>query len=260
MTFFRGMGFQPMSRHRRRCESRVEYPCHVRTSLVMLAMLVTASPLCGIATAEPTTMPTAPLTDDFAHGLAHWSTELEKGGTVEAKEGVLTIDVPAGCTVWLKQPLTGPVAIEYDAVAIRAGGPNDRVSDLNCFWMARDARSPDDLFATKRSGAFADYNALRCYYVGLGGNTNTTTRFRRYIGSPTTRPILPEHDLKSPLLVANQSQHVRLVADGKTIEYWHDGARLFTLDDADPYTTGWFGFRTTASHLEIRDFRVTHPR
>ena len=35
--------------------------------------------------------------------------------------------------------------------------------------MARDARSPDDLFATKRSGAFADYNPLRCYYVGLGG-------------------------------------------------------------------------------------------
>ena len=198
-------------------------------------------------------------TDDFTHGLSNWSTELEKGGVVEARDGTLTIDVPAGCTVWLRQMLTGPVVIEYDAIAIRAGSPNDRVSDLNCFWMARDARSPDDLFATKRSGQFADYNPLKGYYVGLGGNTNTTTRFRRYIGSATTRPLLPEHDLQSPVLVANQWQHVKLVGDGSHIEYWHDGKRLFALDDADPYTSGWFGFRTVTSHLQIRNFRVSRP-
>ena len=111
----------------------------------------------------------------------------------------MEIDVPAGCTVWLKQRLDGPVMIEYEATVLRAGGANDRVSDLNCFWMARDSRSPDDLFATPRSGKFADYNPLKCYYVGLGGNTNTTTRFRRYVGDTLlTTHSCPQNDLRRP--------------------------------------------------------------
>ena len=40
------------------------------------------------------------------------------------------------------------------------------------------------MFARLRSGTFAEYNDLLTYYVGLGGNRNTTTRFRRYIGDP----------------------------------------------------------------------------
>ena len=109
----------------------------------------------------------------------------------------------------------------------RLGGPNDRVSDLNCFWMARDARSPDDIFATRRSGQFADYNQLRTYYVGLGGNGNTTTRFRRYIGDVENRPLLPEHDLRDPenLLKPNVPQLVRLVACGPLIGYQRDDKR-----------------------------------
>jgi hypothetical protein len=197
--------------------------------------------------------------DDFRHGLGkNWSVEAEQGGTVEARDGTLVIDVPAGCTVWFTPVLTGPVEIEYEATAVSAGGPNDRVSDLNCFWMARDARSPEDLFATARSGKFAEYNPLRCYYVGLGGNGNTTTRFRRYIGDPVTRPLLPEHDLSGPdaLLVANRPQRVRLVAAGGRIEFWRDGRRVFAMDDPEPYTSGWFGFRTVRSHLEIRSFRI----
>src|SRR3954469_598719 len=112
--------------------------------------------------------------DDFDHGLDNWSAELQSGGTVTAKESRLEIDVPAGCTVWFKPLLAGPVLIEYDATVIGAGGPNDRASDLNCFWMARDSRSPDDIFNQKRSGKFADYNQLLTYYVGQGGNGNTT--------------------------------------------------------------------------------------
>ena len=72
--------------------------------------------------------------------------------------------------------------IQYEATVVSAGGPNDRVSDLNSFWMATDPRTPEDLFAHDRSGKFAEYNLLDMYYVGLGGNGNTTTRFRRYIG------------------------------------------------------------------------------
>ena len=51
--------------------------------------------------------------------------------------------------------------------------------------------------------------------MGLGGNRNTTARFRRYIGDPETRPLLPEHDLNSPdaLLVPNKKQKITLIAD-----------------------------------------------
>src|ERR1043166_6475338 len=160
--------------------------------------------------------------DDFAHGLSRWSVELEKGGVVEAKGGILTLDVPAGCTVWFRPELRGQVAIEYQATMIRRGGPNDRISDLNCFWMARDAQ-------VKRSGKFADYNTLRGYYVGQGGNTNTTTRFRRYIGDPVLRPLLPEHDLTAPLLEPNVTMKIRLVADGSRIQYFCNGRAIFIV-------------------------------
>lgn len=195
--------------------------------------------------------------DDFAD-TSRWTAELEKGGTVAARGGELVIDVPAGCTVWFKPLIEGAVMIEYEATVIGAGGPNDRVSDLNCFWMARDVRSPGDIFATKRSGKFSDYDLLKTYYVGLGGNGNTTTRFRRYIGEKSNRPLLPEHDLSDAknLIAPNVSQKLRLVACGSLIQFFRDGRRVFEMNDAAPYTSGWFAFRTVGSHITIRHFRV----
>ncbi|HEY3836989.1 MAG TPA: DUF6250 domain-containing protein, partial [Bryobacteraceae bacterium] len=154
--------------------------------------------------------------------------------------------------------LSGPISIQYQARMIQAGGPHDRVSDLNCFWMATDSRSPDEFFATHRTGKFSDYDQLRTYYVGQGGNSNSTTRFRRYIGKQDLRPLLPAHDLRDPqyLLQPNVWQTIQLVADGPRIQYRRDGKLLFDFHDPDPYTHGYFGFRTTQSHLEIRHFRV----
>lgn len=196
--------------------------------------------------------------DDFKRGLSLWSVELEHGGTVRAVDGELTIDVPAGCTLWLKQKLDGPLLIEYDATLIGRGGPNDRVSDLNNFWMARDTRSPERLLETLRSGAFADYDFLKCYYVGLGGNGNTTTRFRRYVGEPGNRPLRAEHDLGTAdvLLRADVSQKVQLLAAGQHVAYYRDARRLFELDDPEPYTNGWFALRTTKNHMTVRRFRA----
>ena len=196
--------------------------------------------------------------DDFDAGSGQWFQELEKGGKVEAREGKLEIDVPGGCTVWFRHVIEGPVLIQYDAVVINAGGANDRTSDLNCFWMARDSRASDDLLGFRRNGQFSDYNALCTYYVGLGGNSNTTTRFRRYIGDAEQRPLLPEHDLRDPkhLLVANARQNIRLVACGPLIQFYRDDERVFELDDPAPYQSGWFGFRTVGSHLEVSNFRV----
>ena len=196
--------------------------------------------------------------DDFLHGLSDWSVELESGGKVETRDGALDIDVPAGCTVWFKPALSGPLMIEYEATLISAGGTNDRVSDLNCFWMARDSRSHDDLFATKRSGKFREYDQLFTYYVGLGGNDNTTTRFRRYIGKQDDRPLLPEHDLRdrNVLNLPNIPRRIRAVACGSLIQFYCDDRKLFELNDPQPYIEGHFAFRTVKNHMRIRQFRV----
>lgn len=196
--------------------------------------------------------------DDFSSGVENWHSELQKDGTVRASNGALEIDVPGGCSVWLKRRLEGPLMISYEATAVSAGGANDRVSDLNCFWMAQDARSPGDIFATKRSGAFHDYDQLRCYYVGYGGNSNTTTRFRRYIGEQGNRPLRPEHDLTAPefMLKPNVPLRIQLIAAGSTVGFYRNGERVFEYDDPAPYTSGWFAFRTVTSHLRIRDFQI----
>jgi len=196
--------------------------------------------------------------DDFKSDSGQWITELEKGGSVTFGQGRMDINVPAGASVWFKPMLTGPVLIQYEATVIKAGGPNDRVSDLNCFWIARDSRDPADIFAIKRSGKFADYNPLLTYYVGLGGNGNTTTRFRRYIGDPIQRPLLAKFDLrdKDDMITANAPQLIQLVACGRIIQYYRDGKRIFDFDDDQAYTSGWFAFRTTRNHMEVRGFKV----
>ncbi|MCI3270800.1 DUF6250 domain-containing protein [Streptomyces cylindrosporus] len=196
--------------------------------------------------------------DDFRHGLGKWAVELEQGGTVAASRGMLEVDVPAGATVWFRQRLDGPYVIEYTATAVSEGGVDDRVSDLNNFWNATDVRSPDDIFATRRGGALAEYDYLRTYYVGYGANTNTTTRLRRYVGQAGARPLV--YDYTEPLLVANEPNRVRIVSDGPTVRWWNNGRLVFDYEDQEPYTSGHFAFRTTWSHFRISDFKVWRLR
>ena len=195
--------------------------------------------------------------DDF-RDTNQWVLEAENpAARVSVRNGVLDIDTPAGLTLWFRPRLAGPVEIEFDATAVSEGGANDQVSDLNVFWMAgnRDGSAP---FPGQRSGRFADYNDLLTYYVGLGGNRNTTSRFRRYIADAQLRPLLPEHDLSTPevLLVPNRKQTITLIADRNTIEYKRDGKTLFRLEDPAPYVSGWFALRTTQSHLRIERLRI----
>jgi hypothetical protein len=196
--------------------------------------------------------------DDFTRGLAQWSVESAAPGSIRATNGILDIDVPAGTTVWFRPKLAGRIAITFDVTAVAGNGKNDRVSDMNVFWQARNKDNAAPPFSQPRTGKFEDYNTLLTYYVGLGGNSNTTTRFRRYIGDPVSRPLLPEHDLSNPeaLLTPNRKQSIVLIADGSHIEFWRDGARLLHYDDADPYTEGWFALRTVQSHLRVERLRI----
>jgi uncharacterized protein DUF6250 len=221
-------------------------------SVTMLALL-----LLGCASVMPKER--VVYSDNFQSGLRNWIVEAEQPSRVVARGGVLDIDAPAGITLWLARELSGPTAIEFNVTAVAARGPNDAVSDVNAFWMATDSRiSSGDVLERRRSGAFADYDELRTYYVGIGGNRNTTSRMRRYIGRRGERPLLAEHDLstRANLLQPNRPYHIRLVADGSRIEVRRDGRLMFRLDDPHPYTHGHFGFRTTKSHLRITNFRV----
>lgn len=191
--------------------------------------------------------------------LADWRVEAESpDARVGVRDGVIDIDTPKGLTLWWRRPIAAPVTISFEAMAVAAGGANDTVSDLNAFWMAGEADG-GSVLAHPRSGAFATYDDLRTYYVGIGGNRNTTTRFRRYIGQPGNRPLLREHDLGAPadMLRPNVWTRIRLIADGRTVAVERDGRRVFTLADPEPYVRGHWGLRTTWSHLRIRRVAVT---
>jgi len=220
--------------------------------ILLLGLLTVSLPAAEPAGTAGATL----LADDFRHGLAGWVVEQQPGGTVTAAGGRLVINDASGGTVWLRQRLDAPVLITYVARVSSAS----RVSDLNCFWMAVDPARPDGLFAAgpQRDGKFASYDSLRTYYVGYGGNNNTTTRFRRYDGSGA-RPLLPEHDLAKPefLLQPDHDYRIALVAgtDGR-VQFIRDGTVVFDWKDPAPLRSGWFGFRTVHSRIEISDFQV----
>lgn len=197
--------------------------------------------------------------DNFGKDLSQWVVEQQLGGSVEIKNSALEIDDAEGCTIWFKEKLTAPLRIEYEAMVIDSGGAHDRVSDLNCFWMANDLQHPDDFFrmSKQRAGKFRNYHSLILYYVGYGGHNNTKTRFRRYDGN-FERPLLPEHDLSDYryMIVPNKKLLIQLVVSGNTVKYIRNGETIFEIKDNTPYLSGYFGFRTVNNHMRIKNFKV----
>ena len=170
---------------------------------------------------------------------------------------------PKGLTLWRKEKMNGRVTIEYDAcVVVEKEG--DRLSDLNCFWMASDPTYPDNIWKREkwRNGIFLNCYSLQLYYMGYGGNYNSTTRFRRYDGNetgitdPKVRPaIWKEYTDADHLLKANHWYHIKITNEDNRISYYIDGKQLVDFRDAEPLTEGWFGFRTTLSRTRITNFR-----
>ncbi len=232
-------------------------------AMACLAGDASTSKPAGDGLVSPTSCEVVLAHDDFsalsAGSLAdRWIVEQRPGGSVGVSDDRLVIDDTAGCTVWWRTKLTAPVTISFDAVVTS----KSRVSDLNCFWMASDPARPGDLFApgNPRDGRFASYDTLVTYYVGYGGNDNSTTRFRRYDGTGA-RPLLPEHDLRAPefLLVPDRTYSVKIIAADGHARYLRDGEVIFDFTDPEPLSEGWFGFRTVKSRIEIRNFRITKP-
>ncbi|MBQ9666310.1 MAG: hypothetical protein IJV33_07555 [Bacteroidaceae bacterium] len=201
-----------------------------------------------------------------------WKVEAEDPtSTVTWKNGTATIVAPKGLTLWCEEKMEGNVVIEYEARIVgdrrfKDEQGNVRVSDLNCFWMADKCGG--------YGGKFVDNYALRTYYVGYGGNWNTTTRFRRYTGdargidSTAYRPIVlkeytkdlgqstQEHSqAKEHRLVKDKWYKIRLEQVDGHARYFIDGELLVDYVDPTPLTEGYFGFRTTLAKAELRNFK-----
>ncbi|WP_184549448.1 DUF6250 domain-containing protein [Mucilaginibacter sp. FT3.2] len=187
-----------------------------------------------------------------------WRIEMENspGSAVYAENNQLILNTGAGVTVWLRKKLSGNVMISYDRKIIVAGGVFDRLSDLNQFFMASELQGGQ---LGVRGGQLDEYNTMKLYYVGMGGNSNTTTRFRKYDGSGN-RILLSEYKDQEHLLTADKTYHIEIVVLNGEVTYRANGELYFTYKDKDPLTEGYFGFRSTKSHQEISKLKIYQIR
>jgi hypothetical protein len=192
--------------------------------------------------------------DGFSATLdtTHWFVEKQKADSevVIAKDGKLVMDTYGGATIWYKKELTGNIRISYKRKVIIAGGKNDRLSDLNQFWMATDPKKK--MFS--RHGGFAEYDSLNMYYVGMGGNYNKTTRFRKY--DQGDKKIIAEFSDSLHLLQANKEYFIEITIKDGMIQFSVDGTVYFSWKDEQPFLHGYFGIRSTRSRQEVNDVKI----
>lgn len=102
---------------------------------------------------------------------------------------------------------------------------------------------PDNIWKREkwRNGIFLNCYSLQLYYMGYGGNHNSTTRFRRYDGNEAAvtnakaRPaILKEYTDADHLLEANKWYHIKITNENNRVSYYINGVRLVDFRDAEP--------------------------
>jgi rhamnogalacturonan endolyase len=194
--------------------------------------------------------------EDFSNKLDSkiWMAEIAPvlPASVYTKDGQLFLDTKGGVTVWLNKKLTGNIRIEYSRKVLIDTGQNDRLSDFNTFWMAGDPKNTN-LFT--RNGVLESYDSLQLYYVGMGGNTNKTTRFRKYEGNGQ-RTLLKEYTDSVHLLQPNKSYTITVEVNKNIIRYIVDGETWFEYNDPSVLREGYFGFRSTKSRQAIDWIKV----
>ena len=197
--------------------------------------------------------------------LKNWIGEDSSGKFKMIKvDDCLDIVSPDGLTLWYDECLTGNYEISYRIKVVMEGGKYDRLSDMNCFWGAKDLKYPDNIYARKdwRAGIFKNYNTLNLFYVGYGGNENKTTRFREYhsefygIDENKIKPLVKEYTDEAHLLKPNRWYEVVItVTDGKTT-FAVDGEELFCHPISRGQGDGYFAIRLWKNHVQVSDFVV----
>lgn len=197
--------------------------------------------------------------------LKNWIGEDSSGKFKMTKvDDCLDIVSPDGLTLWYDECLTGNYEISYRIKVVMEGGKYDRLSDMNCFWGAKDLKYPDNIYARKDwcAGIFKNYNTLNLFYVGYGGNENKTTRFREYhsefygIDENKIKPLVKEYTDEAHLLKPNRWYEVVItVTDGKTT-FAVDGEELFCHPISRGQGDGYFAIRLWKNHVQVSDFVV----
>lgn len=192
--------------------------------------------------------------ENFNTNFSNWKVEFESpdSSTIQLIDGKLDVDAAKGATVWFKPKLKGNIMIIFDVTVLDKGSKNDRVSDMNAFWMATDPVNENEII---RDGKFSSYDNLNLYYAGVGGHYNKFTRFRKY-QSDGNKPVLQEYSDAAHLLLGNKEYHVKIIVQNGLVRYFLNDDLYWELKDEKPYTEGFFGFRTTMSHQQFDNFVV----
>jgi hypothetical protein len=192
--------------------------------------------------------------DDFDGNTNLWIVEFENSdqSSIKTVNGKLDVSSAAGGTIWFKKKLKGNIMISYSVIVVDAGGPTDRVSDMNAFWMATN---PNDQNLFKQDGKFTSYDQLNLYYAGVGGHDNRTTRFRKYEGK-AGKDVLKEYTDQPHLLMGNKEYFIKIIVKNGLIQYYVNDNLYWEFEDPSPYKEGYFGFRTTKSHQLFDSFKV----
>lgn len=199
--------------------------------------------------------------------LSDWVIENQAEAMLAEKDDNITeIIAPEGLTLWYNKKLTGDYEISYRIAMVAEGNLYDRLSDMNCFWAATDPQHPTDFFARSewRGGIFSHYNSLDLFYVGYGGNENTTTRFRRYYGlyygegDDKVKPLIREYTDESHLLRPDKWYHIVIKVSASETSYTVNGETLFSLPIQKGEGDGYFGLRLLTNHIQLMNFEIKY--
>ena len=100
------------------------------------------------------------------------------------------------------------------------------------------------------------------FYVGYGGNDNTTTRFRRYYGQfydvdeARIKPLIKEYIDPVHLLKPNRWYHIRIRVLNNSTTFLVDGEELFRLPLEAGAGDGHFGLRLLQNHVRFTNFHI----
>jgi rhamnogalacturonan endolyase len=228
----------------------------MKTQLYKIWLSLIACVFTGSLMAQPLYQNTSLLFQDAFTKMhsEQWIIETQKAmpAKVFVEAGYLIIDAEKDATVWLNKKLIGNLLIDFYRKVIMENGLHDRLSDLNFFWMAGDPKN-SNLFT--RKGLFREYDSLLLYYAGIGGNDNTTTRFRKYKGNGE-KSILSEYTDAAHLLQPNTEYHFQIIVKDGLTQCWVDDQLYFSYQDPDPIHEGYFGFRTTKSRQSVSKLKI----
>ncbi|MFC2076686.1 DUF6250 domain-containing protein [candidate division KSB1 bacterium] len=195
--------------------------------------------------------------DDFALDLRYWWWE---GGEPKIDDGELCLDGRGPSILWCRIPFRGKISIEYTARAILGLGGNDRLSDLNFYWMTSHRSKQMDVqqfFESRSAGELDPDGNYRAYRLENGGDDNRVTRLVRF-DPDSGRTVLVEYRDRNLLLEPNQDYRYRLLIGYWLLEVYRDDELVLRIDDPNLITPGYFGLASQDSHVHFDNVRVDY--